>query len=88
MNYLGFLSSLLIDKATRRNAILDLAISEYPGTVSYHPHLGTSDHIAILVKYSVCLHVPPSLPSRKVYHWSSAPWNHLRGYFRRVQWDF
>ena len=32
--------SQLIDRATRRDAILDLAISEYPGTVSYHSHLG------------------------------------------------
>ena len=57
--------------------MLDLAISEYTETVSYHPHLGTSDHIAIFVSYNVNLHVPSLLSSRKVYHWNSAPWNHL-----------
>ena len=38
--------SQLINKATHKDAKLDLEISEYPGTVSYHLHLGTSDHIA------------------------------------------
>ena len=54
--------SQLVDQGTCDNAILDLAISEYTGTVFYHPHLGTSDHIVISVRFNVSLHVP-SLPS-------------------------
>ena len=27
-------------------------------------------------------------PTRKVYHWKSAPWRHLCRHFRRVQWGF
>ena len=80
--------SQLVEQGTRRDAILDLAISEHAGTVSYHPHLGTSDHIAIFVRFHMSLHMPSSLPTRTVYHWKSAPWNHVRGYFRRVQWNF
>jgi len=67
---------------------VDLAISKHTGTVSYHPHLGISDHIAIFVSFQMDLHVPSSLPSKKVYHWKSAPWTHIHGYFRRVKWDF
>ena len=39
--------SQLVDKRTRNDAILDLAISEYSETVSYHTHLGTSDLITL-----------------------------------------
>jgi len=70
-----------VDRGTHKEAILDLAISEYTGTVSYHPHLGTSDHIAIFVVFQMSLHVPSSVPPRKVYHWKSVPWRHLHGYF-------
>ena len=50
--------------------------------------MGTSDHIAIFVSCQMGLHVPSPLPNKKVFHWKSAPWNHVHGYFRRVQWDF
>ena len=81
--------SQLVDRGTRRDAMLDLALSEYvyTGTVSYHPPFGTSDHIAIFVRYNVSSHLPPPPCFRRVYHWKSAPWHHIRGYFRRVQWD-
>ena len=68
--------------------LLDLAISEHAGSVSYYPHLGTSDHIAIFVGFQMSLHVPSSSPTRKVYHWKSAPWRHLCGHFCQVQWGF
>ena len=79
--------SQLVDRGTRKEAILDLAISEHTGTVSYYPHLGTSDHIAVFLSFNTGLQVPSSLPIRKVYHWKSVPWNRLRGYFRRVSWS-
>ena len=44
----------LVDQGTCKDAILDLAISEYTGTVSYHPHLETSDHVVILVRVYMC----------------------------------
>lgn len=59
--------SQLVDQGTCDNAILDLVISEYTGTVFYHPHLGTSDHIVISVRFNVSLHVP-SLPSFRKVH--------------------
>ena len=80
--------SQLVDKGTRKDAILDLVISKHAVTVSYYPLLGTSDHIAIFVGFQMSLHVPSSLPTRKVNHWKSAPWRHLCGHFHQVKWGF
>ena len=33
------------------------------------------------------LHLPPLPPFRRVYHWKSAPWNHIRGYFHQANCD-
>jgi len=77
----------LVDRATCRNAILDLAITEYSGTVTYHPHLESSDHISLFLNLKVSLQVLSPLTPRRIYHWNSAPWNHIRGPFRHVQWD-
>ena len=54
--------SQLVDKGTRKDAVLDLAISKYTGTVSYHPHLGTSDHIAIFVRFAIFITNQKSIP--------------------------
>ena len=59
----------------------------YSGTVTYHPHLGSSDHIGLVLKLKVSLRVPSPLTSQWIYHWNSAPWSHIHGRFRRVQWD-
>jgi len=77
----------LIDQGTRQGAVLDLIITEYAGSVTYHPHLSSSDHIGLFVKFNLNLHEPPPLVSRRVYHWAPAPWNHIHGHFRRIQWD-
>ena len=77
----------LIDQGTRQGAVLDLIITEYAASVTYHPHLGSSDHIGLFVKFNLNLQEPPPLVSRRVYHWASALWNHIRGHFRHVQWD-
>ena len=59
-------------------------MTEYSGSVTYHPHLGSSDHIGLLVRLSVSLQVLAPLIPRLLYHWNSAPWNHIRGHFRRM----
>ena len=43
--------------------------SEYAGSVTYHSHLGSSDHIGLFVKFNLDLQVPPPLVSQRVYHW-------------------
>jgi len=47
----------LVDQPTHKNAILDLVMTEYSGSVTYHPHLGSSDHIGLFVRLSVSLQV-------------------------------
>ena len=77
----------LVDRGTCKSTILDLVITECSGTVTYHPHLGSSDHVGLLLKFIVRLQVPPPLTPQPVYHWKMAPWNHVCGHFLCVQWD-
>ena len=66
---------------------MDLTISEYIEAVSYlqFPHLGTSDHIAIFVRFNVSLNVP----SRKVHILLELCFmeSYICGYFHQAQWN-
>ena len=35
-----------------QGAVLDLIITEYAGSVTYHPHLDSSDHIGLFVNFN------------------------------------
>ena len=63
----------LVNFPTRLNVILDLVMTEYPGSVQALSNFNTSDHVAILLTLSSLTHVifPPD---RLVYHWSHTPW--------------
>ena len=78
----------LITFPTCRDAILDLILSEHPGSVQQLPNLNTSDHVAILLTLQD-FSIPSSIPPvRRVFHWSRAPWNRLSHYFNSYQWNF
>jgi len=77
----------LVHSPTRGSSILDLIITPYCGTVYHHPPLGTSDHVTLFASFSLSLEITAPPPSRKVFHWRSAPWPHICGYFRRINWD-
>ena len=79
--------SQLVTESTRGNAILDLIIIEFDGHILYRPHLGTSDHVSLFIYLILELEILPPPPFRKVFHWSSAPWSHVRGYLRCFCWD-
>ena len=66
----------LVNFPTQLNAILNLLLSETPGSTQALPNLNTPDHVAVLL----------TLPSftkaiipidYQVYHWSSGPWQRL-----------
>jgi len=45
------------------------------GSISRLPNLNTSDHVAILLSLATPSHHPViTPPSRRVFHWSNAPW--------------
>jgi hypothetical protein len=78
-----------VDFPTRGVNILDLVYSDLACETSALPHLGTSDHLTVLVKVDLSLDVPAPPPNRAVFHWASAPWNHIRGELSRQfqGWD-
>ena len=78
----------LVDFPTRRDAILDLILSEHPGLVEQLPNLNTSDHVAILLRLETLTIPTITPPDRRVFHWSRAPWNRLLRYFSSYHWDF
>ena len=72
----------LTEAQARMQYILNMAISEYTlGLSLIIQILWTSDHIILLLRFSVSLHVQFPPPFKRVYHWKSAPCNHIRGYF-------
>ena len=42
----------------------------------------------LVVTVSLLLELPSILPDRLVFHWRRAPWSHICGAFRRVDWTF
>ena len=79
----------LVDFATRGDNTLDLVMSSIPGVASPAPSMGSSDHKSVWVSFQAGTQ-PPSTPESSLVHdWSSAPWDHIRGYLRRVllKWD-
>jgi hypothetical protein len=71
-----------VDFPTRKDNILDLVYSDRSCVTSALPHLGSSDHVTVLAKINMSIEVPVSPPNRSVWHWASAPWNHMRGGLR------
>jgi hypothetical protein len=63
--------------------ILDLVYSDCECKATALPRMGTSDHFTLQLTVDLSLDVPVPPPDRTVYHWSSAPWNHIRGHLRR-----
>ena len=41
--------SNLLTEPTQGDAILDLIITEYEGHILYRQHLGTSDHVSLII---------------------------------------
>ena len=74
--------SQLVTEPTRGNAILDLVITEYEGHILYHPHLGTSDRVNLIIHLTIELEIVPPPPFRQVFHWNLASWSHIRRHFR------
>ena len=60
--------SQLVTESTRGNAILDLVITEYEGHILYCPHLGTSDHVSLIIHLTMELEIVSPPPSRQVFH--------------------
>ena len=57
---------------TRLNAILDLVLSENPGSTQALPNFNTSDHVVVLLTLpSFTNAIIPA--DRWVYHWSRVP---------------
>jgi hypothetical protein len=84
MTVLGdFNMQQLVNVPTRGDNTLDLVFSDTRGSFEPCPHLGTSDHISMMVTIPVDMPTPPPPPGRMVYMWKSAPWNHMNGYLRR-----
>ena len=75
----------LVHFPTRFNTILDLVLSDCPGSAQALPNLNTSDHVVILVAFSSFTNVSPA--NRRVYHWSRAPWDRLHHHFGSFDWD-
>ena len=75
----------LFNFPTRLNAILDLVLSENPGSTQALPNLNTSDHVVVLLTLPSFTNV--IIPAdRQVYQWSHAPWGRLRHYFSSFHW--
>ena len=72
---------------TRGEAILDLVIGPYDGSVTHLPHCGSSDHQTLLVSLTRLLEIPTTPPKRIVYHWKQANWNRMIGEFKSTSWD-
>ena len=77
----------LVTRPIRGEAILDLVIGPYEGSVCHLPHCGSSDHQTLLVSLARVLEIPCAAPKRKVYHWKRAAWNCMIGSFKSTKWD-
>ena len=75
----------LVNFPTRLNAILDLVLSENPGSTQTLPNLNTSDHVVVLWTLPSFTNVINPADCR-VYHWSCAPLGRLRHYFSSFHW--
>jgi hypothetical protein len=73
-----------VDFPTRGDNILDLVYCDCKCVTTELPHLGTSDHVAMMVKVDTNVELPPPPPVRAVLHYSSAPWNHINGHLKRT----
>ena len=78
--------SQLVTEPTRGAAILALFVSPDQGRVEYNPPCGTLDHLTLIVTVSLLLELPSVPSDRLVFHWRRAPWSHICGAFRRVDW--
>ena len=67
------------------NAILDLVLSENPGSTQALPNLSTSDHVVLLTLPSFINVIIPA--DHGVYHWSCAPRGRLHHYFSSFHWE-
>ena len=75
----------MVNFPTWLNAILDLALSENPGSTQALLNLNTSDHVIVLLTLPSFTNV--IIPAdRRVYHWSCAPWGRLCHYFSSFHW--
>ena len=43
--------------------------------------------VSLLASFSLSLEIIAPPPPRRVFHWRSAPWPHICGHFRRLNWD-
>lgn len=75
----------LVDFPTWLNAILDLVVTEHPGSIEAFPNLNTSDHIVVLFILSSFTNVI-SPGDHQVYQWFHAPWGRLHHYFGSFHW--
>jgi len=73
-----------VDFPTRGENILDLVYSDCECVVTELPHLGTSDHVAMMIKITMNVELPSPPPVRTVLHYSSAPWNHINGHLKKT----
>ena len=53
--------SQLVTESTRGDAILDLVITGYEGHILYRIHLGTSDHVSLIIHLTMKLEIVPPL---------------------------
>ncbi|XP_050298292.1 uncharacterized protein LOC126737434, partial [Anthonomus grandis grandis] len=69
-------------------SLLDLVLASDPDsyTVSVHALLGTSDHKLITVSCQLKVKTQDPPMPRKVWHYKSAEWNHLREFYRSFPW--
>jgi hypothetical protein len=81
----------VVDFPTRQLNILDLVFSDFQTTAIELCNIGTSDHSAMLVDIKVCTEISIDDLSiqHEVYQWKLAPWNHIKGAFKREfkDWD-
>ena len=61
----------LVNFPSRLNAILDLVLTEHPGSIQALLNLNTSNHVVVLVTLSSFTNVITPA-DRQVYHWSRA----------------
>jgi len=73
---------------TRGVNTLDLVLSDVGGRVKVtgHPPIGASDHITVVVDFSLDAYREP--PTRRVvWRYAQADWDRLRHYYRSLDWD-
>ena len=76
----------LVNFPTQLNAIMDLVLSENPGSTQALLNLNTSDHVVVLL--TLLSFTNAIIPAdRQVYHWSHALWVRLHHYFSFIHWE-